>query len=160
MAVSAHPRYAVIKSGACKLLSALALTSTVTLAACPRQSAVWIEGQEAPGRPVFGVGRSLHGPATWLGLFIVAPCAGFDGTARTARWFLVQDGEPRAISELTYGRVPPGYAATKYMSSEQSQTAVAPPLGPGCYIAATSGTGQVRFMVEPDSSVHEVERQQ
>jgi hypothetical protein len=134
-------------------MGALALT------ACPRQGAVWIEGQAAPGRPVFGVGRTLRGPATWLGYFIVAPCDSFDGSAGTARWQLVQNGEPRAISRLTYGQVPDGYVATRALSTERPRTAVADPLGPGCYVAVMSGSGRVEFTVAADGSVLEVEHE-
>lgn len=125
------------------------------LTGCPRRSAIWLVGQEEPGRPVFGVGETLHGRPTWLGDLIVAPCQGWDGTARNAVWFLAQDGESRVLSRVVYGRVPPGYVATRYMSEEKS-TAVSPPLKAGCYIASISGTGRVRFYISADGSALEL----
>jgi hypothetical protein len=83
--------------------------AVLSLAGCPRRSAIWVLGQESPGRPVFGIGQTLHGRPTWLGTLVVAPCEGFDGTARNATWFLVQDvGEPRTLNRVVYGRVPLG----------------------------------------------------
>jgi hypothetical protein len=127
----------------------------VVLAACQKRSAIWLVGQEEAGRPVFGVGETFRGRPTWLGLMIVAPCKGWDGTARNAVWFLAQEGNEQRLSRVVYGRVPPGYVATRYMSEEKS-TAVSPPLRPGCYIASISGTGRVRFSISPDGSALEL----
>jgi hypothetical protein len=126
-----------------------------TLAACPRRSAIWLVGQTEPGRPVFGVGEAYRGRPTWLGLLIVAPCESWDGTARSAIWFLAQDGESRVLNRVVYGHVPPGYVATRYMSDEKS-TAVSPPLKAGCYIASISGTGRARFSISQDGSALEL----
>jgi hypothetical protein len=122
-------------------------------------TAIWIVGQEAPGRPVFGIGESVRGEPTWIGTLIVAPCEGFDGTARAALWFLVQEGEARTLERLTYGRIPPGYASTRYMSADFDRVSVAPPLPAGCYVASLDGTGQVRFEVGADGSVLELPEQ-
>ena len=127
----------------------------LVLAGCPKRSAIWLVGQEEPGRPVFGVGETFRGRPTKLGLMIVAPCEGWDGTARSALWFLVQEVDAQVLSRVVYGQVPPGYVATKYMSEEKS-TLVSPPLGPGCYIASISGTGRVRFTISSDGSAVEL----
>ena len=124
------------------------------LSGCPRRSAIWIVGQEAPGRPVFGIGNTVRGDSTWLGLLIVGWCDNWDGTARNAVWFLSQDNGPVvSLSRVVYGRVPRGYF---YMSHDSSRTTVSPPLGPGCYIASISGTGRVRFQISADGSVLEL----
>jgi hypothetical protein len=84
---------------------------------------------------------------------MVAPCKGFDGTARTAVWLIVQDiGEPHVLGRVTYGRVPQGYVATHYMSRDTSRAEVSPPLTAGCYVAAVQGTGRLRFVIAPDGS--------
>ena len=131
------------------------LLPLLLLAACPRRTAIWLVGQEAPGRPVFGVGDTYRGRPTWLGTLIVAPCEGFDGTARNAVWFLAQDSASVVVSRVVYGRVPQGYAATSYMSHERSRTAVSPPLSAGCYIAELEGTGRVEFRIAQDGSALE-----
>ncbi len=120
--------------------------------ACPRTSAIWIEGQEAPGRPVFGVGRSLGGPPISLGDLLVAPCEGYDGTARQARWFIIETGGSPEVSRVTYGQTPGGYRATTYMDRERPPSPV-PPLDSGCYVADLDGTGVVRFDVKANGSV-------
>ena len=133
-------------------VAALALA----LVACPRQTAVWIVGQEAPGRPVFGVGKTQRGQPTYLSYFIVAPCEGFDGTTRNATWRISDADEMRNLSRITYGRVPAGYATSPYYGHLSApDTVVAPPLTPGCYVANTDGSGHVRFRVGPDGSVLE-----
>ena len=139
---------ALVRSGAVLML--------LLLTACPRRTAIWLVGQEAPGRPVFSVGETYGGRPTWLGVLIVAPCERFDGTGRSALWMLVQDTTPsNVISRVTYGRVPVGYAATAPMSTQRSRTAVAAPLAAGCYIATTDGTGRVRFTISDDGSALE-----
>ena len=131
--------------------------SLIALAGCPRRSAIWLLGQEAPGRPVFGVGETPHGRPTWLGHLIVVPCDRFDGTARNALWFIVQDtGAVRVLDRVVYGKVPTGYIVTHYKSEESSRTAVSPPLTAGCYVASISGTGRVRFRIGEAGSALEI----
>ena len=130
------------------------------LMACPRQTAVWIVGQEVPGRPVFGIGKIPRGQLTYLGYFLVAPCEGFDGTSRNATWSISGTDETRDLARITYGRVPVGYVASaRYGGMSSPNTFVVPPLTPGCYVANTDGSGHVRFRVGPDGSVLEEPRQ-
>jgi hypothetical protein len=130
--------------------------AVVLVTGCPERSAIWIVGQAEPGRPVFGIGRTVRGEPILIYGLMVWPCERFDGTARSTTWFLVSDGPQRVVDRVTYGHVPAGYASTHYMSRALDSTSVAPPLAPGCYLArleASSGT--VRFDVARDGSVLE-----
>ena len=137
-------------------LGALAIIVTA-IVACQRLTAIWILGQEEPGRPVFGIGDEYRGPPALIATLIVAPCEGFDGTGRKAVW-MIQADTVRPLARVTYGRLPPGYAATSYMSEHLDRTAVAPPLSAGCYVAKIDGTGRVFFQVGADGSVLELPR--
>jgi hypothetical protein len=137
----------------------IATLGVVALWSCQRPAAIWIIGQEAPGRPVFGIGDTVRGRPIWLGDLMVTRCDFDDQTAQFAAWLIVSDGETTVVSRVTYGRVPPGYAVTRYGSTERSHTDVAPPLLPGCYVARIDGSpGTVYFTVAADGSVLETEQ--
>lgn len=90
---------------------------------------------------------------------IVSPCAGYDGTGRNARWFLVREDENSApLARITYGRVPTGFAATRYRTEEKSTTAVAPPLSAGCYVADIDGGRTLRFEIGVDGMARALTR--
>jgi hypothetical protein len=130
----------------------LALFALLAVAACPRKTAIWILGQASAGRPVFGVSTDPHGSPTWLGYLIVSECEPFDG--RRALWALEpMEGTPPAVASITFGSVPNGY---RRRSNPADRPGSPPPsLRPGCYIAATDGTGQVRFKVDSSGFVLE-----
>jgi hypothetical protein len=120
------------------------------LLGCPRRVELTLVGQAEPGRPIFGVTPVRRGEPNYLGVLIVAPCAGFDGTARSALWFIVGDAP---IERVEYGRVPVGYSAQGYMTGPLTNQGELAPLTAGCYIARTDGTGSVTFEVRPDGTV-------
>jgi hypothetical protein len=140
------------------LVVCVAALMGASLLGCPRRTALWILGQEAPGRPVFGVGETVHGEPTYLNYFFVAPCEGWDGTSRTKIWSVAQGSPSMNLSRLTYGRAPDGYFVTGRGGIAVANPEVAPPLATGCYVASTDGRGQLRFHVGPDGSVLEAPR--
>jgi hypothetical protein len=123
------------------------------LVGCPRKTAIWIVGQEEPGRPVFGVAEEVRGRPTYLTLFLVSPCASWDGTVRSAIWF-IDGGLPDPVRRIVYGRPPAAWKAS-YSGTKPVLQDAAPPLQAGCYVASTDGTGRVEFRVSADGSVLE-----
>ena len=135
------------------------MAAGLVLAACKAERAIWLAGQAEPGRPVFGIGDEERGSPVLVATLIVSPCDGYDGTGRNARWFLVrEDQESGPLARVTYGRIPAGFAATRYRTEEKSTTAVAPPLTAGCYVADIDGGRTLRFEIGADGTARALTR--
>lgn len=125
---------------------ALAAVAALTLSACPRESAIWVEPGSTATHLVFGVGKSRNGPplANLYGITVV-PCGREDRLPGAAVWILARSEEIPAPVRVTYGEPPRGYVSRKAPGSLQ----------PGCYRAEDSGSGRVEFDVDASGQVHE-----
>ena len=122
----------------------------VCITACPRRVEIQLVGQEEAGRPVFDVVPIGPGNPNYLGDFTVTACEKFDGTARSANWFIIGSAP---VERFVYGKVPAGYVAHGYMTGPIVSQGEVEPLPEGCYVANTGGSGSLRFTVSRDGSV-------
>ena len=125
------------------LLVALAGIIVEVATGCPQKSAVWIEDGSTSQHLVFRLGRSVGGgpPDDFYGM-TVSRC-GADGTAQNAVWAVARSQDVPVPIRVVYGEAPAGYRTVKGPD----------PLQPGCYEAADSGSGRMRFLVNVDGSV-------
>ena len=80
----------------------------LALTGCPRSTAIWVIGQEEPGRPVFAFAKSYRGDPTYLTHLHVHSCDDRDGTARTAICFCGRMEKADRLNASSTGRCRPG----------------------------------------------------
>jgi len=126
------------------------IAAGILAAACLPFDSLWIKPGSTVDRLVFGLshGSEPSDRALSVSSFYVAPME--DPTSPGAVWKIEFDyGNARddqgLLHEITYGVVPDGFVEKKVPAR----------LTPGCYVASTTATASVEFLVDADGKVHE-----
>lgn len=129
-------------------LRAVLVATTMLLAACPKQTAVWIVAASTADRLQFGLGKRLgREQAGYVSILIVQRC-GNVGDANLRVWALLPatGGSGPGLP----GRVTFGTAVAGFLQDSSTST-----LSAGSYLAATEGTGRAYFLVDSAGSIKE-----
>jgi hypothetical protein len=129
------------RSGTLSMISVILALGT--LISCRQETAIWVEPGSTVSHLVFGISRTVHGDApVAIGVLRVERCRAGPGDAM---WVVGPRGGTTDIRQIVYAETPPGFV------SDIGPKA----LGPGCYRARVSGTGEVEFVVAEDGAVVE-----
>lgn len=120
------------------------------ITACPQRRAVWVLPESTSNRLEFGLGvETGQERSVEFGGLTVTRCG--DSAAETPPVWAVEAIDVMPDSQwpvrVRYGVVPDGFR----------ERVPAESLGPDCYVAATSGTGIVKFRIEPSGRVRSLE---
>jgi hypothetical protein len=121
---------------------------TFVFIACPQETAIWTTPGAYSSNLTFQLGRErgVSAPIA-LGIIAVTRCDSPGGPPgewqKRAEWIAESQFTGAEHSAVRYGDAPAGY-----------RTVVGPkPLREGCYLAWVSGTGEMRFHVQPSGRV-------
>lgn len=124
------------------------------LLGCPEPTAVWLADGATTANPVLAFGKE-SGKSQPIGLAFLRldPCAALEQgrypPAEEAAWFIESISERVDVERLTYGVLPDGFREVAASMSLQIGS---------CYTVTINGTGSLRFRVNPDGLLQEVER--
>src|SRR5919204_1032292 len=132
---------------AMKPLVPLISICSVLLMACPQRTAVWIVRGSTISHLEFGISDRRNGTeAVFFGGFRISSC-GSESQSGESVWLIEADSlNEIPPTRLVYGIVPLGFHNLKGPE----------PLKSGCYSVGMSGTGNLRFVIRPDGSVHQL----
>lgn len=133
--------------------AALAAAILTALTGCPEATAIWLAPDADVSRAVFVLGpdRARSRPID-LGMLRVDTCEAVSGggypDAAQALWFLEAVEEAPAVERLVYGEVPSGMSEVR--AARQLERG-------GCYVVTLTGSGHLRFTVDADGRLEELE---
>jgi hypothetical protein len=122
------------------------ILASVAAGACRQKTAIWIEHGSTAAHLVFGISKTPYGnESIAMGVLRVERCSPTSKGYGEPMWVVGPRAGTADIRRIVYGQTPPDFVSD-----------VGPrPLGPGCYRALISGTGEAEFVVGEDSSVVE-----